>query len=585
VVGCGIRLFPPRSPRAHPALTRRSPGAHPCSPCSPWLRKPTATRRAVSAPIPRIGAGKDRKTESEKGPAGSWIVAEPQLSHVHSVSRHQSPDTYACFCISPKIFVFVTATPLLSDFFIMDALAIRYDGLLYAESDDVYDNWRDTLTDARMRELENFVASRISDRGPAKFVSQHQGSYNMVFRFSFAFSSSDVALRSPKPGHAASTLAQEKTANEVAWMEFLKEKTSIPLPRVYSYGTEPGFLSPLELPYILMDWLPGDNLRRFLASGPSNELRLSIYQQVASFYLQLYGLPPFTAIGSIAMDKTTGKWDITKRPLTIDMHQFVLGIHNFPTDHWPAGALESASDYFDFVMSQHKAQLWSLRNINAGPNDSPHIQADDPETISETARRRYKARYGFSQLVPEFCEVNGNLGTFCVFNPDIDSRNMLVDSETGKITGVVDMEFTNTMPAQFAHDPPLWLFKVLPDQCLDRGLFAWFLREYEPILEQFLDAMRREESKITTPFGKTPLSSHMKNSWTTHRVWFDYAATHTDHVDSVYWEVLYKHHVGNVAPELPEPLRHDMERYVQHTKDQLVAYGAAWTQRILKTRQ
>lgn len=51
-------------------------------------------------------------------------------------------------------------------------------------------------------------------------------------------------------------------------------------------------------------------------------------------------------------------------PLTIDMHQFALGIHDFNADHWPAGPLGSNRDYFDFVKSQHTTELWSLRNLN-----------------------------------------------------------------------------------------------------------------------------------------------------------------------------------------------------------------------------
>ncbi len=44
----------------------------------------------------------------------------------------------------------------------------------------------------------------------------------------------------------------------------------------------------------------------------------------------------------------------------------------------------------------------------------------------------------------------------------LDSRNMPVDSATGKITGAIDIEFDNAMPAQFAHDLPQWVHQTLP---------------------------------------------------------------------------------------------------------------------------
>ncbi|CAK7225302.1 hypothetical protein SCUCBS95973_005818 [Sporothrix curviconia] len=463
----------------------------------------------------------------------------------------------------------------------MASLAVPYDALLYTENDDVYLAWKNSLK-GEQDKLEEFVAGRINGRGPAKLVCSDEGTYNMVFRFHFDSGGNDVALRCPKPGHAASSLAAEKTEDEVAWMAFLAENTNIPLPRVYSFsfGTAPaGSLSPLGLAHILMDWVPGDmSLREFLRSDPPNEVRLHIYRQVASIYIQLYNLPPLSRIGSVAKDTATGRWDVKKRPLTIDMHQFAIGIPELSIGHWPAQPLESSSAYFDFVKLQQQVQLWDLRNLNDPPEASgPSKPPDSSERSAEIARRRFKARYGFSQLVTKFVEAESNLGPFRVFIPDLDSRNMLVDAATGDITGVIDLEFANAMPAQFACDPPLWLGKILPEQCLDRGYFPWFRQQYEPLLDQFLDAMRsEEEGQPTTLLGQMPLSTHMKNSWTSDRVWFDYAATHTDQVDSVYWAVLYKHHAQGVVPDLPEPLAEELESYLQHTAKQLVAYEEAW---------
>lgn len=69
----------------------------------------------------------------------------------------------------------------------------------------------------------------------------------------------------------------------------------------------------------------------------------------------------------------------------------------------------------------------------------------------------------------------------------------------------------------------------------------------------------------------------MRNSWTTTRVWFDYALTHSDHVDAIYWAVL--HNVDpNGAEEMPPPphVKSDMEDYVAQTKFRLAAYDDAW---------
>lgn len=35
--------------------------------------------------------------------------------------------------------------------------------------------------------------------------------------------------------------------------------------------------------------------------------------------------------------------------------------------------------------------------------------------------------------------------------------NMLINPKTLRITALLDVEFTNAMPAQFTYDPPWWL--------------------------------------------------------------------------------------------------------------------------------
>ncbi|KAM3552483.1 hypothetical protein MY1884_007181 [Beauveria asiatica] len=466
------------------------------------------------------------------------------------------------------------------------SLSVPYDAVLYAKGTNQYRDWCDSLTE-HMHALEEFVTAHITDRGRARVQPGiSNGSYNMVVRFSFDLGGGDIALKLPKPGHSARTLAAEKVANEAAWIQFLKEKTAIPVPSVYSYGTEPGYLSPLGLPYILMDWVPGDNLREFLASSPSEELLSIIYQQIASFYLELHRVP-FEGIGSVAKDKMTGQWSM-RRPLTMDMHQLVLGVSNYPTNDWPTGKFTNAKNYLDFVWNLQSKQLWNLRNLNAPPKQA--AKGHDPVqplSSEDIARLRFEARYRFKQLSnsSKFCLCD-NLGPFYAFNPDLDMRNMTVDTTTGQILGVFDLEFTNAMPAQFACDPPLSLFKVLPGPALDAGYFDWFLGEYKPVIEKFLDAMRREELKLgIDPFGQKSLSRKMRDSWESKRVWFNYGLTHSDYVDALYWAVFHGLHPGGIAPELPAEVKVEMESYVQQVKYKLAEYEDSWVSHLRETRR
>lgn len=102
---------------------------------------------------------------------------------------------------------------------------------------------------------------------------------------------------------------------------------------------------------------------------------------------------------------------------------------------------------------------------------------------------------------------------------------MLVDPDTLRITAVLDLEFTNAMPSQFASEPPWWLLLAGPDSYLLRGrTIKEFMATYEPRLEQFLRAMQRAEGARRAPGDEESLSSLMRESWVTKRFWFNYAA-------------------------------------------------------------
>ena len=457
------------------------------------------------------------------------------------------------------------------------SLGVTWDSVHYAKGNDEYDIWTKGLPSDYLHKLELFVATCIPNRGPAKAIldTENEGSYNKVIRFTFptVTAGTDVALKFPKPGHTVAALVAEKVANEAAWMQFLKENTSIPVPHIYSSGTESGNLLPaLNIPYILMDWVPGVNLRDFLKTESGVTQRQGILEQIASFYLEFYRLP-MDGIGSMFKDKTTGKWSL-RRPLTIDMHQLALGVPDYPIHDWPGTKFEDVSSYFEFVAKQQRHhQLWIHRNLNEPQKVKDYTKDDKPE---DNARLRYEARYRITQLfkVDTFCPAGEQLGPFRTFIPDFDLRNMNFDPETG-LVGVFDFEFTNAMPISFACDPPLSLYSSLPAATLDHGFFPWFLHVYEPVLDEFLEVMKKEEAKLREAKpDQIPLSTLMRNSWTSDRVWFNYALTNSDHIDAVYWAVLHKQNPEG-DKDLPDNLKADMERYVAHTKEQLVLYKNA----------
>lgn len=451
---------------------------------------------------------------------------------------------------------------------------VLYDRLAYRKSDEVFLAWQAKMLGRRsVKNLENFVAKEIGTRGMAKFVTVADGSYNMIFRFKFSDGvPQQVALRFPKPGHSATALVNEKLENEVYWMQYLEEHNVIKVPHIYSWSTR----GPDDIgPYILMDFVEGENLGKCLADWTRSDKpddtkkRLFVYEQIAEIYLQL-NRPSFDRIGSIT--KTSeGQWAITKRPLTLDMHQQVIGIPGFPISSWPTGPLSHSQDYKALVVDLHRQQLKHLRNVNI-PMEAGCIALQEGDNINiaramEIARGRYIARRAFAAT--SFLH-DGDNGPFMIFNPDLHPRNMLVRRETAEITAVIDFEYTNAMPAAFARDPPLWLLPWAPEKALERDLFPWWMQTYEPVLKQFLAAMERVEASRQQHEQEQgpPLSALMRASWESRQCLVNFAVHNSDCVDAVYWAMpdIFP------RPDVDPLIGQEVDAFQNYTKDQIAAY-------------
>ena len=110
-----------------------------------------------------------------------------------------------------------------------------------------------------------------------------------------------------------------------------------------------------------------------------------------------------------------------------------------------------------------------------------HFETQQNLAISEAdAQWRFAARHFFAQLVTEYCIDDA--GLFKLFCDDLRPANMRVDPDTPRITAVLDFEFINAMPAQFAHNPPWGLLLLAPYIWLER-------RNKEEFLDRFIHRM------------------------------------------------------------------------------------------------
>ncbi len=438
-----------------------------------------------------------------------------------------------------------------------------FDELAETDGDNEFKAWLSKLIDAK-QEIVSFVASRREGNPSGEFDSYLKGSFNLSLVVNFNDGGPKAVIRFPKPGHTATDFREQKVRNEVIFLEFLREKTTIPVPRVASWGLTAD--SPQQLgPFMIMDFVDGLSLARILkqpTKTEQDEVVLAtdvddkkldyVYEQLADYMLQLSRLD-FSTIGAITKNLSSNEWVADNKPLTYNMNELKTVVSNYPTGGFPQAPYTSAKAFFNSLANENLVHLRTQRNL---------------ATSREDAKKRFIARHRFKKLVSHYCV--DDTGPFKPYCDDLQPTNMLANPETMQITAVLDFEFTNAMPAQFAYDPLWWLLLLGPDMWLEHHSMEEFMTRYVPRMEQFLRALERVEKKVEekSQLGDVHLSTRMRDSWKTGRFWFDYGIRKSFDVDAVYWAALHK----DGDDVLDDETREEMERLVELKMEQLKAY-------------
>jgi hypothetical protein len=278
-----------------------------------------------------------------------------------------------------------------------------FDEIAEKTGDDQWDEWKRQVLDAS-DEIASFVARRRSG-GDAEVIDWFEGSFNFCLRVTFNNGDSDAIIRFPGPGHT--TFRDEKVTNEVQVITFLLERTTIPVPRLLSWGLTKD--SPQHFgPFIISDFVDGIHLsdilkdpadQKYLHLNPNIDRQLldNIFEQIAGILLQLFQLD-FPAIGAISKDSTSNTWSVTGRPLTYSMNELATTAF-YPVDKFATGPFESTSTYFRFLSYQHITHLWTQRNLSSNPNE---------------AQVQYTARHLFALLTEKYSiDDHGPFKLFC----------------------------------------------------------------------------------------------------------------------------------------------------------------------------
>lgn len=256
-----------------------------------------------------------------------------------------------------------------------------YDLIAEANGDDECRAWVRGVIDAKA-DIVAFVDCFLDGGETGKFVGFLKGSFNVSLRISFDDRRQSALIRFPKPGHTI--WRDEKVTNEVCFMEYLSQHTSIPIPHVLGWGL--GEQSPQQLgPFIIMEFIDGTHLSTVLKQ-PTNDEHVVldpdiedatldvIYDHLADYLLQIFRLN-FPRIGAISKDQVSDTWPVTGRPLTYNMNELATST-GYPVDQFPTIPFGRVSEVFREVASEHLTHLQTQRNL-----------ADDTEDASEAVHR------------------------------------------------------------------------------------------------------------------------------------------------------------------------------------------------------
>lgn len=347
----------------------------------------------------------------------------------------------------------------------------------------------------------------------------------------------------------------EKVLYEVATMRYVAANTTIPVPRIYHFGTAAD--NPLGLgPFIIMEYVEHEMTMSHALNdptlGPSDSHSLDpdigaeklefLYSQMANIVLQLSRLT-FPKIGSLQQHGGNGNFEVSGRPLIQNMNT-MLEIGSIHPALLPSHPFQNSRDWYSAMADMHLNQFIFQRNDAIKDTD----QLND-------ARDKYMARQLFrrlaaeNRLAPGFESDDGDeegWASFRLYSEDLRPSNVLVDKDL-RVVGVIDWEFAYAAPSQFAFDPPWWLLLKMPEDW-PGGYIAW-AEVYEPRLKTFLRVLEAEEEKArqVDDSGSTaasangasrPLSQRMRQSWESKTWMISYAAKNSWVFDFIFWRFL-----------------------------------------------
>jgi hypothetical protein len=224
-------------------------------------------------------------------------------------------------------------------------------------------------------------------------------------------------------------ITQIKTANEVAVITWLRQNTSIPVPKIVAYDTSNA--NPIGQEYILMERMSGRSLDLVwdeTAMVEDSVRKEKLLDQLLDVVVELHQ-HPWSHIGGLTLQDM----QVIPGPVIEETFWQIPDIAAcFPGESFTSLNITGPfSTYIDYISAHFGKYIYCI-NIH-----------DSLAWMRDLVPRLERFRQGLEKHAEEL-----NNTVIRLAHKDLHFGNILWDTETDSITGIIDWEFANAVPFQ-----------------------------------------------------------------------------------------------------------------------------------------
>ncbi|KAI1115474.1 kinase-like protein [Nemania sp. NC0429] len=281
---------------------------------------------------------------------------------------------------------------------------------------------------------------KIQPKDPCQISFYAVGAFNRLYRVECLAQTFIMRVTLPVyPYH--------KTHGEVTTLNWLRHKTTIPVPKIIAFDDSRS--NEIGFEWILIEFMPGCQARRKWRTM-TKEQKVALTERIAEIQAELFRCgsenDKFKNIGTLHWNHGNIDGEASTAPVPGELvcHEFFLD--NRLQFDFPRGPFQSSGAWLESII---KVIILEKTAIIEEAKDDDDVE-DEQDILIPTQR--------LLSILPKYFPPaeEGYAEPTVLYHPDLNLRNILVDDE-GKITAIVDWECVSALPIWMTLNVPHFL--------------------------------------------------------------------------------------------------------------------------------